>query len=294
MNPSFANELALSLKSEFDLAPADLNSEHLQSTYSNLTRLDSAPDFSNTKRILSSVEKPDLDVPVLGVMVETRAHPALSKVVDNIIANCDIPVQLFHGVDNLEYIRSSSISEHIKQGRVGLSQLNAKALNASEYNALLLDSEFWQLLGARNKILIFQSDSLCCENSDFSLRDFMHFDYIGSAWQQLRPIGIRIKGGSGGFSLRDWQNSLECLERFEPMLWPGGEDGYFAFHLDLLGAKVANMDEAARFSTQGNFTYRSFGAHALRCLNPDQLADFLDYCPQAVEIFPSVFEATKE
>ena len=39
-----------------------------------------------------------------GVIVETRQHPALERVIQSILDACNAPVQLFHGTDNLEFI----------------------------------------------------------------------------------------------------------------------------------------------------------------------------------------------
>ena len=68
-----------------------------------------------------------------------------------------------------------------------------------------------------------------------------------------------------------------------------GEDGYFAFHLDLIGDKVASIDEAAKFSTQDRFLYHSFAAHGLRALNTSDRSAFILYCPEAKEIFPALW-----
>ena len=56
-------------------------------------------------------------------------------------------------------------------------------------------------------------------------------------------------------TLRDKPITLECLRRFPPDPWPGGEDGYYAFHLDLMGARVGRGVECDRFSTQGRFRH---------------------------------------
>ena len=51
-------------------------------------------------------------------------------------------------------------------------------------------------------------------------------------------------------SLRDYEKTLVCLDRFPPHSWPGGEDGYYAFHFDLLGARIGRGNECSKFCIQ--------------------------------------------
>tara|TARA_B110000977_G_scaffold42576_1_gene57601 strand:- start:2790 stop:3023 length:234 start_codon:yes stop_codon:yes gene_type:complete len=67
-----------------------------------------------------------------------------------------------------------------------------------------------------------------------------------------------IDGGSAGLGLRDWDRSVACLDCFSADLWPGGEDGHFAFHIELVRGRVGRGDECARFSTQQAFLFKSF------------------------------------
>ena len=109
----------------------------------------------------------------------------------------------------------------------------------------------------------------------------MGFDYIGATWNPRRPVGLVVHGGNGGLSLRDWHASMECLRRFPPGLWPGGEDGYFAFHAEVIGGKVGRPHDCERFATHTRFARMSFGAHQIQSLSDADLARFLRYCPEA-------------
>jgi len=158
------------------------------------------------------------------------------------------------------------------------------SLPARRYNALFLNREFWNCFAGRNKILVFQTDALVCSASPYSLADFCSFDYIGSAWKFSRPIGLVINGGSGGLSLRDWKCCTRSLETFPAEAWPGGEDGYFGFHLELMGSGVGQADDCARFSSQQFFKYKSFGVHKPRLMNQVTRQMFLKYCPEIQRI----------
>ncbi|WP_040482057.1 DUF5672 family protein [Luminiphilus syltensis] len=227
--------------------------------------------------------------PLWGVIVETREHPALHTVLHNIISHCAIPVQLFHGAENRNFIYSGPIARLIDDGQLTTTELNIRApIDLRYYNQLMLSRRFWDQILGRGKILIFQTDSMCCPGSSYRIDDFTAYDYIGSRWGRQRPVGLTIDGGSGGFSLRDWSRSVGCLERFPPTHWPAGEDGYFAFHLDLVGHRVASMAQAGRFSTQDTFTERSFGCHQISRLPVSKQQAFLRYCPEALDVFPEL------
>lgn len=218
---------------------------------------------------------------VWGVIVETREHPALEYVICQFSERLNIGIQLFHGVANESFIKDSKISRLVEEGKVILTPLKTNSLPPSEYNALFLSGAFWNAQMGRKKILVFQTDAVLCAQSDYQIKNFLEYDYIGSKWPRERPVGMIIDGGSGGLSLRDWHNSVECLDRFSPDLWPGGEDGYFAFHMDIIGGRVGAGDECARFSTQGEFLCKSFGAHKITDMKPGSLRRFLQYCPEA-------------
>ena len=262
----------------------NITSRHVLEVYSSLIKIESAPaGFTAIKEILPKLSNKQISKsePVFGVIVETREHFALEFVVNNFIQNIKIPVQLFHGNNNLNFIMSTSIGDLVREGKVHLTELNISKLDASKYNTLFLTKEFWQSILGRDKILVFQTDTVSCRDSDYSVNDFISYDYIGSKWEQYRPVGLIIDGGSGGLSLRDWSKSYECLSRFPPKYWCGGEDGYFAFHIDLIGGKVAKGNECAKFSTQEKFLFKSWGGHQISCLNKKDKIAFLHYCQEA-------------
>jgi hypothetical protein len=255
--------------------------EHLKSLYAALTKSTHTPlDAGIQAPLLQASDKPVEDA-VWGVIVETREHAALENVVCQFSEKLNIGIQLFHGAANEKFIRASKISSLVDPGKVVLTSLQTEALPAAEYNALFLSTDFWNAQMGRKKILVFQTDAVLCTQSDYQLADFLDYDYIGSKWPRQRPVGMIIDGGSGGLSLRDWHRSVECLDRFSPDLWPGGEDGYFAFHIDLVGGKVGRADECARFSSQCEFLYKSFGAHKISEMDALSLERFTHYAPDS-------------
>lgn len=261
----------------------DIDSSNLAQFYSTLRRFKDAPDFESAKRICNLLVKPATQVTekLNGIIVETRKHPALEPVIENVLQQLQIPIQLFHGRGNLNYIIRSGIKKHIDSGMVVLTPLAVDALYGSIYNALFLSLDFWKCTIGSNKIIVFQTDAILCKNSDYTLSNFIDYDYIGSAWNRKRPVGMIANGGNGGLSIRDWDKTCEVLKRFPSDNWPAGEDGYFAFHMELIGAKVADISSSRKFGTQIDFMEKSFGGHKITDLEPQQLERFLRYCPEA-------------
>ena len=261
-----------------------LQCSELTDIYSTMEPVSSKPNFSEIEKIFNRDFIPTTIYPkqsTLGVIVETRNNASLEFVITNFIQQTGLNVQLFHGMNNLQYILDSGVRRYVDTGQVILYELRTDQLNNSMYNALFLSRDFWEAMIGRGKIFVFQTDSCICKKSKFSLNDFLRFDYIGSRWPRKRPIGLIIDGGSGGLSIRDWRKSVKCLEVFPPALWGGGEDGYFAFHIELIGGKVGKNRDCGKFSTQYIFSHKSYGAHKISFLPQDQKLKFIGYCPEA-------------
>jgi len=268
------------------ISRGSISENHIQNFYDHLQKIKGS-GFMAKERVALPVQTKLMNDEITAVIIETRQHRNLELVVCQCAKNLGINIQIFHGNSNKDFILKSSIRTLIEKGQVTLCELDARSLQASEYNAMLLNQNFWNALRSRNKILIFQTDSILCQNTSYHLNDFRLFDYIGSKWNRVRPIGIKVDGGCGGFSLRDWKKSTECLSRFPSRNWPGGEDGYFAFHLDLMGAKVGRSSDCSKFSSQGEFNDKSFACHSIHLMSDQDLKKFLKYAPEAKVILPN-------
>lgn len=241
------------------LGISELDGESLRNFYQGLSPI-TPPDFSRILNIFDNFTPFTPNNTFLsGVMIETRLHPNIKRVVDNFFKNLDCQLVFCFGRQNSEYVKDTFAQEF--RGNIILQELNCNAINASIYNAILLSERFWNALASRGKILTIQTDSWISEFSDYTIDSFMEFDFIGSAYSRMRPIGIVADGGNGGFSLRDWHKSVACIKKFNPEYWRGGEDGYFNFHIDLLGGKVGDFDSCTKFGSQGLYRHNSWGFH---------------------------------
>lgn len=185
----------------------------------------------------------------IGVIVETRNHPLLDKVIAEACEILGIHVLLLHSAQNKSIQNSTSIQRLVQGKQLSLLELFEEHLTARSYNALLLSKEFWRLFCSDSSVLIFQTDAGFFAGASPRLKHFLRYDYVGSSWRSSRPIGLRIQGGSGGLSLRKVSAMIVALEIGRPELWPGGEDGYFAHHLRERG-RVAGWLTSSRFGIQ--------------------------------------------
>lgn len=274
-------------KNKLDISQISVND--IDFIYKNLKSWKDTPSVTGKKiltDILEPLKKGDaVNDDCMGVIVETRSHSALEFVVCNFVEQTGKRVQLFHGKDNTAFILNSKIGSLVKKGVVFLVKLDIDSLNADYYNSLFLSEIFWELIVARDKVIVFQTDSLICDASSYQLSDFIHFDYIGAWWHsRLIPNGLILDGGVGGFSIRNYKLSIESVRRFSNHNWQGGEDDFFAFHIELLGGKVGTKSDCIKFCTQNEFLSNSYSAHQVNNLNPEALEKFLLYCPDAEKI----------
>jgi hypothetical protein len=282
--PSTATQL-LRKFADAGKSAADITAIDISDVYESFNSGTAPIDLSCARKaVADKAAQAPTDAP-LGIIVETRCHPNLDPVVRQVLDQ-GINIQIIHGTNNGEFV-ASCFGAEIASGRVKTTQLDYETLGREEYNGLLLSKEFWDMLHGRGKILIFQTDALLCSKSKYRLRDFLEFDYIGSAWGRARRRGIVVDGGNGGLSLRDWQLSVECLDRFPPNTWwGGGEDTYFCFHINLIGGRVALPEESARFGSQFWFTENSFGAHKVGSMGFISRTLFLSWCPEGRTLLP--------
>lgn len=257
--------------------------DHVLEVYAGLSRSMTPINHDALMGCIPSQTDPIFVDEIVGVIVETRPLPNLPIIAGQIQDLLKIPIHVFCSQDNYEFVLNSKIGDMINKRQACVTVLGIKELNRDLYTALMTYPPFWNNVRARRKILVFQTDASICGCAKHPIKDFLDLDYVGSGWSRRRPEGILVDGGNGGLSLRDWSMTMDCLKRFPPKNWRGGEDTYYCFHLDLIG-KVAKESLSFRFGTQFDFVYKSFGAHKLDCLNCFKQILFLIYCPNAYHI----------
>lgn len=281
-NSSNAFKILAQLNSQC-IPKEEVTSEMIAQLYKDITPI-TPPDFSKLEVLLKGVNSQEvvLGDMLCGAIIETRSHKNIPFVIENFLKHTNAKICFFHGKDNKDFILNHLTAEQLE--KIVLVELNCHALTARDYNAILLSKKFWNALPTRGKVIIFQTDAMIANNSDYKLHHFLRYDCIGAAFEKIRPLNIITQGGNGGFSLRDWNKCFACLDQFDVKLWKGGEDDFFNFHIELIGGLVASREECSRFGTQAEFKHKSFSIHQPRLLTEKNKKKLLAWEPEAINL----------
>ena len=212
------------------------------------------------------------------IIVEPRKHAALEKVIMNIYNNLNIPIIIFHGTENEDFVKN--IVDRNCINKYQLVNIDKKNLNIPSYNKLLYSLDFWEKASYfGDKILLFQTDSgIYGQFSD--IKDILQYDFCGAPWlikghtefnavkyfskefNNSRPVFV----GNGGFSLRSCKMMIKLINKYNPLGFKNiiPEDVFFANACDMTsGCKLSNVEDAKKFSIAypAEFPYKSFGFH---------------------------------
>jgi len=231
------------------------------------------------------------------VIVEPRKHKYLRAAIENFDENFDTSwdLYIFHGQSTGAFAQEAA--SNIKGRRVILIPLKTDNLNADQYNELFKDPEFWYKVHAEN-ILVFQTDAAVCSKTDYSIYDFVKYDYIGCSIND-KTIGTEYpywerKGidnfyGVGGLSFRKRSFMLECIRNNPNVKANYPEDVFYSNCVANSPNRPMKGADLNKFCTQASFTgkYKSLGAHRTSILK-DEAASAVDpfhaYCPEAKSI----------
>ena len=271
--------------SQRGIPAASISKEHLSDIYAGLNDTRFRPDFSLSTTLCGALTRPVPQSDVIVIIVETRPHPFLERLIVQTSRQIDAPIFLLHSAANRSIpgepmLRTLQASERLKTLELPVSELTGAA-----YSGLFLQHAFWRWLSPARHVLTLQTDGALCERSEFNILDFGEFDYVGARWNRQRPVGILADGGYGGVSLRRTSAHREALERFPPEDWTGGEDGYFSFHLDLMGGRISRGGECDRFCAQDSFAPGCFAVHKPGSLSDEDQIKLRAYAPETAYLF---------
>jgi hypothetical protein len=223
--------------------------------------------------------------PHIAVLVEFRTTDFIVSIVNNINSHIPSswPIQIFHGKENENFIRNSTLQSLITSGKIFLS-LMEEVYGKSRTNELLTTPKFWERVRGE-KILFFQIDSVMCSNSPHKITDFLQYDYVGAPWDPSWFAFSKTEFvGNGGFSLRSRSKTLALLALI-PYDRKLPEDVWYGLNLRRVNGSVAPMNIAQTFAVESIYYDRPLGAHRfnLRCSIRTKL---FQTCPEAMMIMP--------
>ena len=206
---------------------------------------------------LINIEKFENNNLYTAIIVEPREHKALEFVLDNFLENLsnDWNIIIFHGNKNEKYVKDiiqNKLSNHIS--RIKLINLNVDNLTIEEYNKLLVSRKFYDYIPTEI-FLIFQTDTIICNEYKSNINNYLEYDYVGAPWKHLK-----MKVGNGGLSLRRKSKMLEIIDNC-PYKDKLNEDLYFTQECPEIDRNIPIWQDATHFSVETVYEDKSFGVH---------------------------------
>jgi len=225
--------------------------------------------------------------PNIAVIVDFRTVDHIVAIIHNVNDHIPStwPIQIFHGKDNQDFIKNSTLAPLISSGKIFLS-LMEEVYGKSRANELLTSSKFWQRVRGE-KILLFQIDSAMCSNSRHKVTDFLQYDYVGAPWDlSFFSFDRRYRVGNGGFSLRT-RSKLLALLALVPYDSRMPEDVWYAQNLHRVNGSIPSIEIAQTFSVESMYYERPVGVHRFpwKC---KFRADLAKTCPESMLVMPDV------
>tara|TARA_B100000780_G_scaffold260684_1_gene212630 strand:+ start:307 stop:1038 length:732 start_codon:yes stop_codon:yes gene_type:complete len=234
----------------------------------------------------------------VAVIVETREHKALPFVLNNVMSI--LPdgwgLQIFHGSNNLEYVKKVTDTELLNGKEITYTDLKIDSISADDSSLeIMLTEDFWNKVVGET-VLYFECDTMLCPNSEYKVEDFEHFDFIGGYWgNQLEMLDNDYsKVMNGGLSLRKKSYMLDIIKNeLQPYLDRGGNPCEDYFVTDRIRNKP-KVKDVLRFSIDNGYMYplndkAPFGLHKPWGENPKKghgkyYEDIKRVCEQVKEL----------
>jgi hypothetical protein len=211
----------------------------------------------------------DFSESATAIIIEPRRHKALGFVLENFSRNLtdNWSIIVMHGNKNEDYVKDIIKNDlDLSNDRITTVNLGVDNLTINEYNKLLKDTHFYEKIPTE-LFLIFQTDSVICDEYSSLINQFTQYDYVGAPWEDAV--------GNGGLSLRRKSKMLEIIEKCPKD--NGNEDIYFAN--PCIDIHKPTIEEAKLFSVEKLQSNISFGVHkAWAYLNDEQLDEKMKQC----------------
>ena len=150
--------------------------------------------------------------------------------------------------ESVAYINKSvAIRQQVEIGKLDLTYIPKNMTTASQEEISQFLTSLWMyetVLSPAEWLLVFQTDSVLCANSNKNLNDYLDYDWVGAPWN---PNG-RF-GGNGGLSLRRVSSIIDVLRNQVRADGSEAEDVWLTERLGHRpGSKLANGTMSQAFS----------------------------------------------
>jgi hypothetical protein len=235
------------------------------------------------------------DAPLDMITVISHRPEVLKRVLANFCAVLPgASLTIVHGPRNAAWVREELLQgwDPARHPGVRTLQLLPDAdFAVQEYNKLMLSPAFWASLKDRQRVLIFQPDTLLLRNT---VLDFMNERFVGAPWarswhygtgpEEGPPVGPECYVGNGGLSLRE-PRLMAAACRHPQIASRRGQVPEDIALARLLGpGRTAHPLRARRFAVEGCPFAVPMGVHkAWRHLDAFHLQEMLQCAPPPPE-----------
>jgi hypothetical protein len=199
----------------------------------------------------------------VALLIENRPSPHLIPLLLHFTAVIprDWRVNFMGSDESLAWVKqSTAVQNQVDAGKMDLTHIprNMSVAGTEQISVFLTNLWVYEtLLAPAEWLLVFQTDSMLCGNTEQSLNDWLEYDWVGAPWS-LRDKG----GGNGGLSLRKVSSIIEILKHQVRLPKSDPEDVWLSNRLSQrIGAKVANGTQENAFSGEMIWSERPMGYH---------------------------------
>ncbi|KAI4279347.1 MAG: hypothetical protein L6R38_005061 [Xanthoria sp. 2 TBL-2021] len=155
---------------------------------------------------------------------------------------------------------SKAIRHQVDSGKLDLTYIPRNMTTGGQEQISTFLTNLWlyeTVLQPAEWLLVFQTDSILCANSEGNLDDWLEYDWVGAPWSPWSRYG-----GNGGLSLRRVSSIIQVLREQIRLPNSDPEDVWLTSRLGHRpGAKVANGSVSRTFSGENIYYEKPMGYH---------------------------------
>lgn len=186
----------------------------------------------------------------VALLIENRPNPILAPLMLHFmtVVPPDWRFRFMGSVESVDHLNQSmAIREQVRAGKLDLTYIPSNMTTGSQEEISRFLTTLWLyevVLQPAEWLLVFQTDSILCANSQQNLNDYLDYHWVGAPWN---PAG-RF-GGNGGLSLRRVSAIIDILRSQVRVPGSDPEDVWLAERLGHRpGSKLANGTVSLTFS----------------------------------------------
>ncbi|KAL8992802.1 MAG: hypothetical protein Q9169_006827 [Polycauliona sp. 2 TL-2023] len=196
-------------------------------------------------------------------LVENRPLPMLAPLILQFmgVVPPDWRFRFMGSPESVQSVEASKAIQHqVEAGKLDLTLIPQNMTTGGQEQISNFLTNLWlyeTVLHPAEWLLVFQTDSMLCANSDANLNDWLEYDWVGAPWSLVSRYG-----GNGGLSLRRVSSIVQILR--DQIRTPNSEpeDVWLTSRLGHRpGGKVANGSVSLTFSGENIYHDTPMGYH---------------------------------